>query len=47
MDNTAVRIPDRANLYRKAGWTKFDPNAPASTATSRTAMSANALSAEK
>ena len=28
LDNTAVRIPDRADLYRKSGWTKFDPNAP-------------------
>ena len=28
LDDTAVRIPDRADLYRKSGWTKFDPNAP-------------------
>lgn len=29
LDSSAVRIADRANLYRKSGWTKFDPNATA------------------
>ena len=27
LDSSAVRIGDRAALYRKSGWTKFDPNA--------------------
>jgi len=27
LDSSAVRIADRGNLYRKSGWTKFDPNA--------------------
>jgi hypothetical protein len=27
LDSSAVRIADRAALYRKSGWTKFDPNA--------------------
>ena len=26
LDSSAVRIADRAALYRKSGWTKFDPN---------------------
>jgi hypothetical protein len=25
LDASAVRIPDRANFYRKSGWTRFDP----------------------
>jgi hypothetical protein len=29
LDSSAVRIADRANMYRKSGWTKFDPNANA------------------
>jgi hypothetical protein len=29
LDSSAVRISDRGNLYRKSGWTKFDPNATA------------------
>jgi hypothetical protein len=29
LDSSAVRISDRAEFYRKSGWTKFDPNAPA------------------
>jgi hypothetical protein len=28
LDSSAVRIPDRAKLYRQSGWTKFNPNAP-------------------
>ena len=27
LDSSAVRIGDRGNLYRKSGWTKFDPTA--------------------
>ena len=27
LDSSAVRIADRAALYRKSGWTKFDPTA--------------------
>jgi hypothetical protein len=27
LDSSAVRIADRAALYRKSGWTKFDPSA--------------------
>jgi hypothetical protein len=29
LDSSAVRIADRGNLYRKSGWTKFDPTATA------------------
>jgi hypothetical protein len=29
LDRSAVRISDRGDLYRKSGWTKFDPNATA------------------
>src|SRR5215203_7383219 len=29
LDSSAVRIADRGHLYRKSGWTKFDPNATA------------------
>jgi hypothetical protein len=27
LDSSAVRVPDRAAMYRKSGWTTFDPNA--------------------
>ena len=27
IDRSAVRIPDRAEAYRKSGWSKFDPSA--------------------
>jgi hypothetical protein len=26
LDSSAVRISDRGDLYRKSGWTKFDPS---------------------
>jgi len=32
LDSSAVRIPDRAAMYRKSGWTKFDPSATPYTA---------------
>ena len=32
MDSSAVRISDRANFYRKSGWTRFDPAASPYTA---------------
>ena len=27
LDSSAVRVTDRAAMYRKSGWTTFDPNA--------------------
>jgi hypothetical protein len=32
LDRTAVNIRDRAAMWEKTGWTRFDPNAPAYTA---------------
>ena len=32
IDSSAVRIADRAAVYRKSGWNKFDPNAAPYTA---------------
>jgi len=27
LDSSAVRVTDRDAMYRKSGWTTFDPNA--------------------
>ena len=32
MDRSAVNIRDRARMWEKSGWTRFDPKAPVYTA---------------